>query len=165
MRNWGARVSEERGLLAPCFTAVLLWYASVGHQAEVNRAISFETSFLVLPLVLHRQTRGALPRSVTTSLPVWLDENPLVRANIADRAKRLAPFTKEALLFGGMRRFLVLKGSELISAMDYRNGIANILSDTSDEVRSCAKRSEFLGRWFAKAGEGRTVLALMGIRP
>jgi hypothetical protein len=164
MTTWVTRAPEERGLLAPCFSAILIWYAAIGHQAEINRPFSFEASFLVLPIVLHGKTRDSLPRSISTSLPVWLEENPLVRSHIADRARRLAAFTKEALAFGGMHGLLLMKGSALSADLNQRTRVATTLIDTSDEVRTCAKRSEFVGKWFGKTGDGRTVLALMGVR-
>jgi hypothetical protein len=43
--------------------------------------------------------------------------------------------------------------------------VAAGLKPTSDEVRECAKRAEFLGRWLEKAGGTETVMALLGVRP
>jgi hypothetical protein len=106
MTEWSARASEERSLLNPSFGAALLWHAAFGHQSESSAGgagLPFETAFLILPMVLHREMRESLPRSVATSLAVWTANIPLARSQIADRAHLLVPFTKEAMTFGGLR--------------------------------------------------------------
>jgi len=69
MTTWSRRSHEERALLNPGFCANLLWQAARGCAAVGNGALSFEESFLVLPFVLHRETREMLPRDTRTS---WL---------------------------------------------------------------------------------------------
>lgn len=163
--DWSARTEEERSLLTPSFCATLLWSAAAGHYLEANRGIPFEVAFLVCPFVLHRATRELLPRSAVTSLPVWLQEHPLARSGIAERARLLVPFTKDALTFGGTRGLLRVSATEVIAMAGWKRRIDRALTDTSNEVRACGKRAEFLGRWFARVGDGATTLALLGVRP
>lgn len=159
------RAPEERALLNPSFFSLLFWHAASGHTAELGTGLPFVTSFLVLPLVLHRETRESLPKRVMTSLPVWLDENPLVRVRFAERSSMLVPYAKEALMFGSMRGFLKIGADEIAAEMGWQRKVNAELKRTSEEVRTCAKRAEFLGRWFARAGSSATVMALMGVRP
>ena len=165
MNDWASRPQEERALLNPGFCSILLWHAANGHVAVSRSGLPFDVSFLVLPIVLHRLTREALPRGTTTSLAVWLDEQSLARAQIADRARALVGFTKEALLFGGRHGLLTMSGSLVVGSQAWRKRIEAELARSSDEVGSCAKRAEFLGKWFASCGSGSTVMALMGVRP
>jgi len=165
MTPWTNRSPEERALLNPSFFSLLFWHAATGHAAEGGVGLPFVTSFLVLPVVLHRETRESLPKMVTTSLPVWLDDNPVVRARLAERARTLVPYTREALMFGGMRGFLKVNADSVSAEQGWKRKISAELRRSSDEVRSCAKRADFLGRWFAKAGSPATVMALMGVRP
>jgi hypothetical protein len=165
MIAWAARSPEERGLLTPSFCAQLLWHSARGYINNSNAALRFELSFLILPMVLHRETRESLPGGIATSLPVWLDRNSLARSRIADRARLLVPFTKEALLFGGLHGLLLISGGMITPSLNWRRRVAATLSDSSDEVRNCARRAEFLGRWFAKSGSPDTVMMLLGVRP
>lgn len=165
MIPWSTRSSEERSLLNPSFCAALLWYAASGYSTESNPAMPLELSFLVLPLVLHRETREMLPRSATTSLAAWLVEAPLVRSRIGERAASLGPFTKEAMLFGGTHGLLSMNADGVRANSALKKQVATGLKATSDEVRLCAKRAEFLGKWFEKAGRPETVMALLGVRP
>ena len=165
MNLWAMRSREERNLLNPAFCANLLWHAARGYAGGGSGRLSFEESFLVLPFVLHRQTREGLPRSTRTSLPVWLEENPLAQGRVASRARILVPFSKEALNFGGLHGFIRFETGCLCADLTWQKVVNRALKDSSDEVKSCAKRAEFIGKWFSETGSAETVLALMGVRP
>lgn len=165
MTAWVDRSHEERVLLNPGFCANLLWHAASGYANDGDGALSFEESFLVLPFVLHRETREALPRSSRTSLAVWLDENPLARGRVVTRARLLVPFTKEALIFGGVHGLIILDEGRLRASATWQRTVNRTLTESSEEVKGCAKRATFIGKWFAQAGSASTVLALIGVRP
>jgi len=167
MNRWPERPGEEQRLLNPAFCSVLLWHAALGYAMESNShsAMPFEESFLVMPMVLHRETRDSLPRNATTSLAAWINTYPLARPTVADRGQLLVPFTKEALYFGGVHGLLRFSNGILQANSDWRGKIRRVLNDSSDEVRLCNKRAEFLGKWFAKTGGAETVLTFLGVRP
>lgn len=165
MNAWTSRPREERALLNPAFSASLVWHAARGYAGSCDGALSFEESFLVLPFVLHRGTRESLPRDTRTSLAVWLQTNPLAPGRITVRARMLVPYTKEALMFGGLHGFLKLDRGRVHAGSSWTRATSLALSDSSDEVRTCASRAEFIGKWFAKTGNPSTVLALIGVRP
>lgn len=165
MTLWAHRSGEEQYLLNPSFCALLLWHAAYRRQAEHLKLLSFEESFLILPFVLHRKTREDLPRSSRTSLPVWLDQYPLARGRVASSANVLAPFTREALMFAGIHRFIAISAGGILADDTRVTAVNGVLSGASDEVRLCAKRASFVGKWFAEAGSTTTVLALIGVRP
>jgi len=165
MTPWTQRSREERALLNPGFCANLLWHAARGYAGASDSALSFEESFLVLPLVLHRETREALPRDTRTSLAAWIEDNPLARGRIASRAPLLVSFTKEGLTFGGVHGFILLDGGRLYAKTTWKIAVNRALRESSDEVRGCAKRADFVGKWFAQTGSAPTVLALIGVRP
>lgn len=165
MTSWVERPSEEQSLLNPAFCANLLWHAARGYAREDSGALSFEEAFLVLPIVLHRETREGLPHSTRTSLTVWLDQNPLARGRVESRARQLVSFTKEALTFGGTHGLLRFEGCRLQADENWRTVVDRVLAESSNEVRDCAKRADFVGKWFAQTGSAATVFALMGVRP
>jgi hypothetical protein len=165
MTPWVERSREERSLLNPAFCAVLIWHAARGCESVRASSLSFEESFLVLPFVLHRTTREALPRDTRTSLAVWLNENPLAQGRISSRARLLATCTKEALLFGGSYGLLHLESGTVQADEALKREVARSLTGSSVEVRGCAQRAEFVGKWFGIAGSGSTVLAMVGVRP
>lgn len=165
MTLWARRSREERSLLNPGFCANLLWHAARGYSEGNAGALSFEESFIVLPIVLHRDTREGLPRSTSTSLAVWLEENPLARSRVASRAILLVPFTKDALTFGGVHGFIRIERGRLYADLKWKKAVNRSLKDSSEEVKGCAKRADFVGKWFAQTGSATTVLALLGVCP
>ncbi len=76
MIAWESRSREEQSLLNPAFCAMLIWKAATGYKSEGGAMLSFEESYLVAPIVLHKQTRDSLPRIISTSLAVWAYEHP-----------------------------------------------------------------------------------------
>lgn len=165
MSQWTSRPTEERTLLNPSFCSCLLWKASVGYESPFHALLPFDISFLVLPMVLHRETRESLPKAVKTSLAVWVENNPLARSRIAGRARTLVPFTKEALMYGGIHGLFKMQGGAIAANPEWRKRIATDLKDSTDEVQSCAKRAEFVGKWLASSGNSATVMAILGVRP
>jgi hypothetical protein len=168
MTAWSARASEERSLLNPSFGATLLWQAAFGHQTDPSAAgagLPFETAFLILPMVLHREMRESLPRSVSTSLAVWTANIPLARSQIAARAHLLVPFTKDAMTFGGVRGGLSFSKGAMTANESWRKKLSMLLKECSDEVQECGHRAEFVGRWVARTGSADTVMSILGIRP
>ena len=164
MSQWTSRPAEERALLNPSFCSCLLWQASVGYGSVAHVPLPFDISFLVLPTVLHRETRESLPKVVRTSLAAWINDNPLARSHIADRARTLVPFTKEAMMYGGLHGLFVLRGGAIAANLEWTKRIAADLKDSTDEVQFCAKRAEFVGKWLASSGSSGTVMAILGVR-
>ena len=190
MTQWHERSREERALLNPAFCSILLWFAARGYGSVKQGALSFEEAFLILPMVLHRTTREALARDTRTSLAflilpmvlhrttrealardtrtslaVWINSNPLAQGRIATRARLLVTFTKEGMVFGGAHGLTRINEGWLHANEDWRQPIHRSLRDSSEEVRLCARRAEFVGKWFARTGSASTVFALMGVRP
>lgn len=163
--RWAERPLEERVLLNPAFCASLLWHFAAAGGEDGRRSLSLVESFLVLPTVLPRVTREALPRSTRTSLAVWLDENPSFQATLAGRAKALVPFSRDALIFGGTRQFIRLSQDLVHAELSWRRRANAATRQASAETQMCAKKAAFLGAWFAESGSASTVMALMGVRP
>ena len=165
MTPWTDRSIEERNLLNPAFCSMLLWHAAQGYVSQRASSMSFEISFLVLPFVLHKGTRDSLPKTIKTSLPTWLAEQPLVRTRLGERAVILRAYTKEALSFGGSHGLLTLTKDGVQANAGIEKRVKAALKVASDEVRACAKRAQFLGSWLEHAGRPETVMTLLGVRP
>lgn len=171
VRSWRPSV-EEAALLNRSFCSILLWAAADGYSTESEAlseatppSLPYELSFLVLPVILHRLTREALPMRVSTSLGTWLSDRPLVVAQFGLRAKALFHYSRAALLFGLSYRLLLLDGGLVHAQLSSRNDLKKTIKGCTAEVGDCFKRAFFLGRWFARAGSPVTVMALWGVRP
>lgn len=168
MKKWNERPHEERHLLNPAFCSTVLWYAAKGAADRAlppRQSLSFTETFLVLPLVLHQQSRESLPKRINTSLPVWMNLYPLLISGLPMRAKTLVPHTKEAIIFGGNSQLFCIEGTELMIDHNFTKIIAKTYRTSSGEVRECMKKAEFVGKWFAHTGTPETIFTIFGIRP
>ena len=168
MTAWHERAHEERHLINPAFCSVLLWHAGKGSSESTNSprsSLSFNEAFLILPLVLHQKTRHSLPSRIISSLPVWINDNPLVVESIPRRARSLVPFTKEAIVFGGTGGLFRFEGNEMLITVEREPDIRAMVLRTSNEVQQCMKKAHFLGKWFTHTGSPETIFTLLGVRP
>jgi hypothetical protein len=163
---WSKRVVEEANLFNPAFCAVLLAKAAEEFTKKTQQPFPFSLAFLVLPVVLHRGTRAALPGSTVTSLLTWIQEHREQLVNFAGRVQSLSAITREAILFGTQHETLTIAhsggiavGARKQSPTDKRTGLF------TDEARECVERAGFLGRWLAAAGTPATIYSVWGITP
>lgn len=165
MTAWVDRSIEERALLNPAFCASLIWHFAVAGGGQSQRALTFAETYLVLPVVLPKSWREALPRSTRTSLAAWLDENPSFQATLAFRTRAMVPFTKDALIFGGTRHLLQVSAEAVRANQEWKRRATSVFRRSSSETQACLKKAAFLGSWFIETGEANTVMALLGVRP
>lgn len=168
MTAWHERAHEERHLINPAFCSVLLWHAGKGSSESTNSprsSLSFNEAFLILPLVLHQKTRQSLPSRINSSLPVWINDNPLFVESLPRRARSLVPFTKEAIVFGGTGGLFRFEGDEMLITVEREPDIRAMVFRTSNEVQQCMKKAHFLGKWFTHTGSPETIFTLLGVRP
>ena len=156
---WTARSPEERALLNPAFCGGLLLSAAMEFGEQ---GLPFPLVFLVLPLVLHKKSREALPSTIRTSVPTWLQRHPEVKVGFDQRVRQTVPIAREALAFLlAHKKLHVGAGGALLAdaaiKLDHDPG--------SDEVKDCLTKARFIGRWLRRAGTAPTLYALFGIRP
>jgi hypothetical protein len=164
MRPWANRSKETANLLNPAFCCVVLSACVTNYSRENYPGMSFPLSFIVLPVILHKQTRDALPFNTRTSLTAWIEEKPFVRIQFYERAISLKPFVREAILFGIVNDWLVIESGLLKSRLPDPK-FKHFLQDLDGEARECVLRARLVGKWFAAAGTAETVMALWEVRP
>jgi len=164
MTTWSRRSPEERALLNPGFCSMVLWSACNAYANASGGSMPLDIAFLVLPLVLHQEVRDSLPRTVATSVPVWLAEHPHAQVRVPSLARTLLPFTREALVFGGVNHVLELSDGVIRPCQDRRHDVA-AASQASTDMRTCVNQAALVGRWLGAAGSPETVMALFGVRP
>jgi hypothetical protein len=166
MQTWQRRAVEEANLFNPAFCAVLLAKASEDFTKKRDQPLPFALAFLILPVVLHRATRDALPSSTVSALLTWVQDHRDQLVNFSGRVHALQAITREAILFGAQHETLAIAdtgglavGARKQSPTDRKTGLF------TDEARACVDRAGFLGRWFAAAGTPATIYSAWGIAP
>ncbi len=165
MKTWSLRPKEEAYLLNPSFCCVILTAAIVGYTMEKKEGLPFPLAFMVLPIVLHKPTRDALPPNIRTSMAAWLQDNSSARVLFYERLVSLKPHTREAIQFGmSFERIVPGSGGGLGTPLT-ETDINQAIRELTGEVRECTMRARFLGKWFAAAGAAHIVMAFWGVRP
>ena len=162
MREWKMRSKEVAYLLNPAFCGRIL-YGTVKKYNEIsNRSFPFPLIYLVLPLVLHKNTRTVI--NSRTAMLVWTQKYPELLIGFAERASDLVEITNEAIE--------LLLQSELIQLTNEAgvqvNKAIKAMSKTrfvDDEIKECINKSEHVGKWFAMVGSMETIYISLGVRP
>ncbi len=162
--QWSRRPKEHARLLNPAFLAALIWASARGYSRIDDQGIPYSLVFIAIPVILHKTTREALPRSVSTSLAAWISDRPQVKVRFVERATSLVPLVKECILFGVQGQLLEMSSFRITAARRPRS-MTGFLNEASEEVEDCMSKAEFLGRWFASHGEDETIMALWGVAP
>jgi hypothetical protein len=165
MSQWESRPQEEANLLNPAFCALIIALAVEDYVKDSPDGMPFSLAFLILPIVLHKPTRDALPQRTTRALSSWLDEHEEHRATFAERARALSPHVREALLYDLVHERLKLNDPGLLLVGKKTRGFAGYLATATEEVKDCLSKAQFVGRWMSSAGTVPTIFALWGVRP
>lgn len=165
MRPWVERSIEEAHLLNPAFCCIVLSSSIVGYRSIDEGGMLYPLAFMVLPIVLHKATRENLPRTVRTSMLVWLKEHAEAKFLFAERIIAVKPHTREALLFGSIHGWLVLQRVWRIQTTVTDTDLDRFIRKLDSETMECVRRAKFVGKWLASAGTAQTVMAIWGIRP
>ena len=161
---WTERPAEEARILNPAFCAELIGRTVQEYHGTRPEALGMVTTFLVLPLTLHRPTREALPRRANKVFVGWVAENAALLAELPERTRRLRPISREALLFALRHRLLALEGGGLLPGTDPVPRAARLNAST-DDVKAAQRAAALLGRWFAGQSAQTTILQAMGVAP
>jgi Family of unknown function (DUF6521) len=165
MSAWTDRSREEACLFNPSFLGLLVWSSVAGYHEATELGLPFELAFLALPLSLHKPTREALPRATRTSLAAWLESNAVFRVGFRERASALAPFVREAILFALTHNLVAAGERGQLRPFPRPRTLSRYLDQSTAEVHDCAKKAEFIGRWFGTAGTSTTIMTLWGVAP
>ena len=91
------RTHEVAYLLNPAFCGRILYSTIKTYNEILNRAFPFPLIYLVLPLVLHKQTRINI--SSRTQLLVWVQKYSQLLIDFPRRTRELVPISNEAIEF------------------------------------------------------------------
>ena len=95
MRNWNQRTREIAYLLNPAFCGRLLYAAIKEYEKKTSHEFPFPLTYLILPLVLHKQTRDAINSRIM--LPQWVQTNQQLLIGFGRRTKDLVLITKNGM--------------------------------------------------------------------
>lgn len=165
MKEWTKRPSEIATLLNPAFCGFLLLIGLDAYIKKINEGAPYAFPFVMLPLVLHKPTRHAFPRSSRTSFSTWItnaDTASVVKIGFAERAKNMVPYVKETLLFAMQHNSIyVTKAGQL----KISHPVPKSFPKATQDVNECVWAAVRCGKLFSMVGDFKTAMALLGVRP
>ena len=161
---WAERPAEEARIFNPAFCGELIGRTVHEYHRTRYEALGMVTTFLVLPLTLHRPTLEILPVRANKVFAGWVAENAALLTDLPVRVRRLRPVSREALLFALRHRLLSLEGGGLLPGTDPVRR-ATRLATSTDEVKAAYRAASLLGRWFAGQSTQAAILQGMGVAP
>lgn len=160
MTTWRSRSRAQAAMLNPALLAAITAAAASEYERADGEPMPWPLAFLVAPLVLHRGTREALPRTTATHLANWVSQNPVTHAGIPFRAQSLADAVREGLRFGLAHGVLHVDGS---------GGLTGALTTgpprPTGEVDQMIAKAGFVGKWLTKIDQPATAFAVLGVAP
>ena len=163
MTSWSERSRTQAVMLNPALLATITANAADQYQTTSGNAMPWTYSFIVAPLVLHRGTRDALPRTTRTNLNAWVAEHPVEHAGLARRALSLRDSVREGIRFG-LRTGMLQVDREGGWLASLASGKGHTLERDS-EVQQIVARAGFVGKWLTKIEQPATVFVVVGVTP
>ncbi len=156
---------EERRLLNPAFGGVLVTRAAYGFMKEAKLGLPFVYAYLLLPILLHPETRGRLPTSVVTKLISWTERNGDLVAPVPHRVRELATVTRESVFLASTAGIIALGTAVEIRPILAEKRLVNFERvSASAEIGECMRKAYFIGRWLATSGTVPTVMTALGVQ-
>jgi hypothetical protein len=163
MTRWSERSRTQAVMLNPALLAVITANAAVQFRATGGHSMPWPLAFIVAPLVLHRGTREALPRTTRTHWGAWVSEHPVEHAGFARRALSLRDPVQDGVRFGLSTGVLeVTPDGGLTGTL--ASGRGHTLEMDSEAHQIIAKAG-FVGRWLTKIDQPATAFVLLGVAP
>lgn len=157
MKQWNKRNPAVADLLNPALVSTIVASAADQYGRNAAGPMPFELSFLLTPLVLHRDTRLSLPQRTDSHLTKWVSSHAVLAAGFGARAKSLVEPTREGLRFGVREGVIVFDGRTITGL------IGSTRPARIGDVADVMKKAGFVGRWFAKLDSPTTAFALLGV--
>lgn len=81
IQKWENRTPIVANLLNPAFCGEILRRFIKSYNSKSEHNTPFLLCFIVLPILLHKETRDNLPRSTVTHVLTWIDSNDIIFMN------------------------------------------------------------------------------------
>lgn len=156
------RIHEVAYLLNPAFCGRILYSTIKTYNKILNRAFPFPLIYLVLPLVLHKQTRINI--NSRTQLLVWVQNCSQLLIDFPRRTRELVLISNEAIEFLLQTGKIVLTPNGELEIVPTSRTLSKTKYADS-EVKECLIKAEHVARWFASAGKTETIYIALGVRP
>lgn len=166
LERWEDRPIEEANLFNPAFLCALIYEFLKDYTKAQAEGAPLTIIVIAIATSLHRESRERLPNRTVTPLYAWLQDNEDLLIGFPKRAKNIAPYLKEAVMFGVATEALAFGvGHNLQLGPNKTVFPKAFIYNATNEVKSIVERTKFVGRWLSNSGSEMTVAAAWGVKP
>lgn len=162
MREWKERSREVAYLLNPAFCGRIIYNSIKTYGDLTHRAFPFPLMYLILPLVLHKNTRDLI--NSRTQMLIWLQRYPETLIDFPKRARELVPISNESLELLLQTGLLQINNNGELEIVQTIKALSKT-KYTNEEIKDCISKSEHIAKWFATAGKAETIFIGLGVKP
>ncbi len=162
-KNWIDRNTIVANLFNPAFCGEIIRVVAMEYNKHTNTKFPFAFSFIVLPILLHKETRDKLPRSVRTYFFVWVENNDYLFYDFSNRSKNMVKYTKEAISFLlAYKRISINEKGEIETDL---NKVKKITGEEYDEYNDILKKAQLLGKLLSFTSDVKSIYSFLRITP
>lgn len=151
-----------QALQNPAFLGEILHRFCLAYNTEGNRPVPYALLFVALPLVVYSDLRATILARSFSQLHPWIIANPRVRLYLPVRARRLRPYTQEAIMWLLASRRMALQGGT-VTAIKLK--LKRPKGQALPPAHECYAKADTLGRWCGRALNDTTIFIMLGVRP
>tara|TARA_R110002012_G_scaffold60274_5_gene157581 strand:- start:3081 stop:3575 length:495 start_codon:yes stop_codon:yes gene_type:complete len=163
IKEWEDRTAIVANLLNPAFCGEILRRFIKAYNDKSDNQTSFILCFIVLPIVLHKETREQLPKTTNTHLLTWIDSKDALFIDFPNRVRDMKAYTKETLMFLLNQQAIIFNNESRIETTTFRK--KKFIGEDTEEAEEILKKAEFLGKWLTKAEDIKTLFSFLRITP
>ncbi|APX06736.1 hypothetical protein BWP24_11375 [Vibrio campbellii] len=156
------QTNEITELLNPAFCALI--YASIveGYNSKSKSKIPMYMPYVLMPIVLHKESRGVIPGSARSKFHIWLQSEPQLVVGLTDRINGVERYVSRCSMLLKANGFISFD-DEFRIRLEKPSKIRGIIkkSDCVLEYTETAKR---LGSICGSFNSDSTILALLGVK-
>jgi len=161
--SWTERNTIVANLFNPAFCGEIIRATAKEYNKHTNTKFPYAFTFIVLPIVLHNDTRERMPRSVRTYFFVWVEQNDDLFFDFAKRTRSMVKYTKEALSFLLIHnKIQITKNAEIITTNE---NVKKIKKEDYQEYNDILKKAQMLGRWLSSTSDVKSIYSFLRITP
>lgn len=163
MIQWNKRSPEVANLLNPAFCAVIIYTAIFEYQEKSKSGLPFPLAYLLLPIVLHQETRKKIDSK--TNMVVWLQRNPDSLIGFPERTQSLVNFTNEAIEYLLSKNSINITKSTITVNVPLSKEKIKRYASIDSEIADCINKAKHVSRWFYKMYSVANSYAVWGVKP
>ncbi len=163
MLQWQKRTPEIANLLNPAFCGLVIYTTVAEYQKKVNEGLPFPLMYLILPIILHKNTRNRITSK--TNMVVWLQQYQDILVGFPVRARNLVSFTNEAIEFLLYHNNIIIENKRAIISKKISKAKINRYISADQEISECISKAAHVGRWFYNMRSVENIYAAWGVKP